>query len=764
MIIKMNNASYHFITNKELMKLYIKREAQYRKLEYWLDALSLGAVLQYVAYRFLRSTMFVLYYSQIYKMATMGLLLVFGGARYLYKIADKLKSCSDRKARIFWLLGCVGAWLLALPYFYVGWKHDYKFLIILPICCMCLYDMNAGKVFKWFAFTIGVLFAATVLCCLSGTVKNLVYFPDNRIIAAYGIINTTDFASYLTFFLLTVWCAFRKEDKCFKVTYAILSAVLSYIVYTLTDSRTALYSGIMVTILVLGECIINKQKGLRFIRNSVNSLSIIAFPLIGFVVLLLTYSYAKQIPWAISIDQVLSGRLNDSLSLFQTYGIHAFGNNIEVLHGRGGTLLSNEWSSGYGYIDIAYAMLTIRYGWVITVVFAGLWMWMTTKAIKKGNDRIALAMMVMAFHAFSEARILDINYNIFLAMPFCALQEEKKVETKRAMWPGVLAGIAVLSVILIAIPHILSWFRTYFAFHGWKDGTDAFYSLVICVCAVIIVILLWKTMTIVVLERNKKSIILLCSVLLLIMVCTIKINSSINAEVEKQTKRLNEEEKIFRLVSDAATQPVYAAEPSELYARRFGGIMNHVIPTDEIKEGTIFTDSDVESLGIIITGGQYTQISEKTGVYTHDPGIISVLSNKGYEWTPFYSSKRNVNLKDAALFNDLEPSSGITLTGPCRFVTTNMETDQLAGQYIAEINLESIRCEKEGLVVNIEIMGEANERVMERSELAISELENRQVKKKIEYSTGEVPKVSFAIDIPEGVSLEVASIYWQRVR
>ena len=746
------------------MKLYKMREAQHRNLEYWLDALSLGAVLQYVAYRFLQSTMFILYYSQLYKMTTMGILLVFGGARYLFKIVDKLKSCADRKGRILWLLGCIGVWLLALPFLYVGWKHDYKFLIFLPICCMCLYDMNAGKVFKGFAFTVGVLLTATVLCCLSGTVKNLVYFPDNRIIAAYGIVNTTDFASYLTFLLLTVWCAFRKKDKRFKVFYAILSAVLSYMVYSLTDSRTALYSGILLAILVLGECIIDKQKGFRFIRNGVNGLSIIAFPLIGFVVLLLTYSYAKQIPWAISIDQVLSGRLNATLSPFQTYDIHAFGNNIKELHGKGGTLLSNGWSSGYGYIDIAYAMLTIRYGWVITFVFAGLWMWMTIKAIKKGNVRIALAMMVMAFHAFSEARILDINYNIFLVMPFCAIQEEKKGETKRAMWPSILAGIVVFSVIVITIPHILSWFRTYFASLGWKDGTDAFYSLVICACGVLVVFLLWKTMTMVILERNKKSIILLCSVSLLIMVCTIKINSSINAEVGKQTERLNEEEKIFRLVSDAATQPVYAAEPSELYARRFGGIMNHIIPTDEIKEGTIFIYSYVESLGIIITGGQYTQISEKTGVYTHDPAIIKVLSSQGYEWTPFYNSRRNVNLKDAALFNDLEPSSRISLTGPCRFVTTNMETDQCAGQYIVEFSMDRIEREIDGCIIELEIMGEADERIIESVQLDTLELRDEGVTRKVEYSIDGIPKVSFAVKIPEGISLDINSIVWQRVQ
>ena len=86
------------------------------KLAWILDALSLAAVLQYAAFRFLQSTMFVFYYSNIYKMITMGLLIVFGGIRYLYVAWGKLKQSEDKKK---YILSSMGAWLLALPFFYV---------------------------------------------------------------------------------------------------------------------------------------------------------------------------------------------------------------------------------------------------------------------------------------------------------------------------------------------------------------------------------------------------------------------------------------------------------------------------------------------------------------------------------------------------------------------------------------------------------------------------------------------------------------------
>ena len=324
----------------------------------------------------------------------------------------------------------MGAWILALPFFYVGWKQDYKFLIFLPICCMCLYDMQAEKVLKAFFVTIGTLLLATVLCSLSGTVRNLTNVGDDgRVVAAYGTINTTDFASYFTFLLLTIWGEMRGKRWESSVLFAIIVAIISYLAYVLTDSRTVLEVGAILLILVLWDCVVERRKGLQIIGKGVNVFTTIAFPLIGVIVIfLLVYSYSQHAPWAVQLDQVLSGRLRVTLDPYNMYGIRPFGNLMDNMHGKGGTLLSYGWSSGYGYIDVAYAMLAIRYGWIITAVVTGLWIWMTARALEKGNRRIAFAMAIMAVHAFSEARILDINYNIFLVMPFCAFErpEEKK--------------------------------------------------------------------------------------------------------------------------------------------------------------------------------------------------------------------------------------------------------------------------------------------------------------------------------------------------
>ena len=748
---------------ERLFSAFMKKRSS--KIEWWLDALSLVAVLQYAGYRFLQSTMFTFYYSYIYKVVTLGLMLLFGGVRYLYKIASRLKTCADKKETMSFLLHCAGAWILALPFLYVGWVHDYKFLMLLPICCMCLYDMEAGKVFRSFFWVIGILLTATVLCSLSGTVRSITRTRAGvGASAAYGIINTTDFASYFIFLLLSIWCGIRNKGWAFSVSFALAAAALSYAAYLLADSRTVLCIGAFMAFLILWDCAADKTKKLRQINKGIQAFSIIAFPLMGFLVFFLTYSYAQQMPWAINIDHILSGRLKVTIDPYRMYGIQALGNDIKELYGRGGTLLSFSWSSGYGYIDVAYAMVAIRYGWVVSAVLTGLWVWMTAMAIRKGSNRVALAMMVLAFHAFSEARILDINYNIFLVMPFCAFTKKEEAESKKAVWSSVAAGAAVAGCVFLALPYLVSWLRTFFASQGWNSGTKQLNALIICVGIAALSMLLWKTLSsMVISEKKMKAALAFGCVVLITVVGALLINDRINREVQRQTERLNGEEKIIRLVQEAATQPVYAAEPSELYIRRYGGFSNHVSSTELIRTGTVFTDADVEVLSIISAGGVYTQISDDTGVYTFDQAVVAALANEGYEWTPGYVSVRNVNLKDAGLFNNMKADGSLTLMGPTRIVTANMETDQFSGQYVVEFKLSELQGTTEDPVAVLEVMGESDKVLIDRAELKASDFENGQNAKSIKYSINGTPNISYAISVPEGISVSVDDINWRRL-
>ena len=743
------------------MKILEKRN----KLAWILDALALAAVLQYAAFRFLQSTMFVFYYSDTYKMVTMGLLIVFGGARYLYVVWGKLKQREDKKK---YIIRCIGAWLLALPFFYVGFLHNYKFLIFLPVCCMCLYDMQTEKVLKAHFVIIGTLLLATVLCSLSGTVRNLTSIGDDgRIIAAYGVINTTDFASYFTFLLLTIWCGMEGQGETKTVLFAVLVAIVSYLVYTVTDSRTEIEIGAVLLVLVLWDSAVKHNLRLQKFGKAINGLSIVVFPIIGLIVVISVFSYALKTPWAIWFDQILTGRLKLTLDSYNTYGIHPFGSLIDNVHGRGGTLLSYGWSSGYGYIDIAYAALAIKYGSVITAIVTGLWIWTTVKALRQRKIRIAFAMAIMAIHAFSEARVWDVNYNIFLVMPFCTLsQTVKGRETekfKENNWIPVLSGITMVGTAYLVFPHILSWLRTLFSSNNWNLGTAAFNSLMVCIGIVVWMLLLWYFFNKMV-QRNSKRIVISIAILICICIASVIVtNNRINGLLAEQAVRLDKEEQIIRNIQEIATQPVYVAEQEELYKRRYGNFANHLISTEEVRKGSILTDSNVEALGIVSTGGMYTTIYDKTGLYSYDPAVINELANKGYDWTPFYSGRRIVNLNDMALFNRKRTNEegDLELTGPCRVIATNMETDQICGIYEVEFKLSCPELSNNDRLATLEILGDAGERLIKKLDLFASDFEAGRCNKTISYRISDTPKVSYAISVNDKARITIDEISWK---
>ncbi len=751
------------------MKTFLKKLKTRAMFERMLDALSLGAVLQYCLYRFLQSTMFNFYYSNTYKLVTMGLLLVFGGVRYLYVVVMKWrgKNKKERKSLFY----CVGAWFLALPFFYVGWLHDYKNLIFLPICCMCLYDMKAGKILKSFVLTIGIALSSLVLCCLSGTVRNLV--SQENFVSAYGVINTTDFASYFSFLLLLSWCGLRGRKWQTSLLFVFFTLIITFGVYKLTESRTLLYTGGLMVLFALWDCLersINRDKRwFRQVRETVKWISILAFPIIGVLVIYLTAQYAAGEPWARQLNATLSERLSTVLIPYRIYGIAPFGNTIEKMHGQGGTILGQFWTVGYSYLDVAYAMLAIRYGWIITAIVTGLWIWTTVKAFKSGKNRIGYALAIMAVHAFSEARTLDANYNILLIMPFCLFvttQEatERIVPDKKTIIRPLLVGTLIAGITWIALPRGLSWLRTFFYLKGWNSGTASFKSFVLCVGIVIVILMLWKIASSIWNKPSKKLMIPLAGLLTLGVGGVLIINGTIEQGRAEQADRLNMEEKIIQTIQESATMPIYAADSEELYRRDGVRTEGHVFSNEELgkHKGTIIVDSSVYAPNIILSGGMYAQISDHAGIYTFDPAVIENLRVSGFTVGRSYTGIQHCNLKDLALYNDIKMEDQLQIDSK-RITTSNAETDQLFGRYEVTFSFSGLSTSKEGDVILLEVLGEHGEKTVLQEMLTTDDFDSEgKCEYTLTYQTNPSPGVSYAITPMKDVRITVDDISWKR--
>ena len=754
-------------------------------VSWWLDQLSILAVMQYVVYRFLQSTMFSFVYTNKYKMITFGIVLLFGGMRFLYFAIQILRSKEDIRAKKKQLahLLCIGC--LAIPFVYVGWKHDYKFLIFLPLAAFCLYNIDAKLVLRWFSWLIGILLSATILCCLSGSVRNLVHYKGTYVFGAYGVINSTDFASYFTFLILFIWCARKDRDLAVDVFFILLNGFLGYYIYMLSHSKTALICALLTEIVMLWDCVSESvfhgkriQKNGRKPKGTILSM---AFPavfvlLAGFVVL-----YSQNVSWAVKMNEVSTGRIASFFNAYLENGIHPFGAFIQMKHGNGGNVINRWVAEGGEYIDSGYAMLLIRYGWIVFIIVLLSLVKTAHTSAKHGNYRITLALAVIAFHAISEARFLDVNYNILLAMPFCNytntdnqqnIQRIPAARIKKTNGIKVCAALIISIGLYFSLPKILSMLRSIFYVEGWTKGIVTWKALFICLCIVLLLIGLWIALCALTSRNGRKKGTAFLFVIVLVFAGAFYTGDTLlNKRVSDLEDRLNDEKEAIELMKDSASQPLYVAELSELYNREFGKFDDHVFSTDELcrhASGSIITDASMEAYATLDAGGQYAQISQWSGIYSFDDELITTLTNKGYRWEPFYYSERKCNLKDLAAFNGLDIVEGecLLLEGEAHSLNQGEEIDQNTGIYNARFQLilpsgQSLNEDQELCVLRV--MGESGElEIIDKVLTAKDFNEEGECDITIRYKVWPTPMVSYLITMMDDTQMLVKEISWWR--
>ena len=326
-------------------------------------------------------------------------------------------SLDDEAAQLRLIGKTALAFCIAIPFVLSGVVSERDQLIILPLLMLCLWRMQPERVVRSFALVVGVLLAATVLCCLAGCIQNISTLRGK---SSYGIINTTDFAAYFVFLLLCVWCSQRVRAWYTTMFLVALGITVAAVTYYLAGSRTTVICCALIVFACVWEWLTSKSGGenrlVRFFANATDALCIAAFPLTVIVLCFITYAYGKGIPWALQLDDLLSGRLMPMWEVFNKQGIHFLG-KIFKMHGQGSSVLGP--GAAYDFLDSSYAYLLIRNGIFVFAAVACLWVWMSWRAMRGGRRRFVLALAIVAFYGFSECQMINVNYSIFLAMPFC---------------------------------------------------------------------------------------------------------------------------------------------------------------------------------------------------------------------------------------------------------------------------------------------------------------------------------------------------------
>ena len=587
---------------------------------------------------------------------------------------------------------------LAGMYSLVYRSDGYRFLLFLAAMTAGLAGIHYRRILKSYLVAVWAMLLVCVLAALSGAIANIVYYRDG-LRSSWGIAYPTDFSSILLFALLALWVWARKLPDWAMLPPALASVLLALFI---TQSRNGLLCSAAFCVAIayrMAEArFMGRRSRLRWLRRDCDGLMTAAFPLCACVTFLMVYLYSRDTALGERLNALMSDRLVQCLAGFRSHPITAFGVPFDQI-GRG---FSAYPPTGYNFIDSSYVLILLRYGWVALAAMCGMWIYMTRRAIRLGDRRLALALGLIALHSVTEHHFTEVHFNILLVMPLALYagrpsRRRDRLASKQAWAVGATAAAALVAL-WIGLPRVLTRLRTVFAALGWQGGGRHAVPVMLVVLGLLMAAagLCWALYRLIcaALARKKPRWQAPAALLLSLGLAIVGWRWSVrvvDAAAVDSASKVEAEAEGLGLILDSATGPVYVDDLPDVYRRQFPGISPTVLTGDDLcrrKGSTAIMDAQTEYNPFFFEGFRYAKLSHAHSVYTDDPAVIAALEGAGYAVKEYYNTVHYVRLRSQAKLNGLEYSAqeGLLVTDE-RPMGSGPYIDVYGGSYRVEFRM-----------------------------------------------------------------------------
>lgn len=627
---------------------------------------------------------------------------------------------ADRKT---WLIYMAMAVLVDLDYFMVYRETHPKAIVVIALLTLGMVGMEYRKMLLAYIAAASVVLFPAIAMAWTGAIENLVYIRDMTLRSSWGIQYPTDMMSLLFFLLIAVWVVLRSKSSLW---FLIPGSILLVMSYYIADSRTGVMCDMVFMIAVCIEYLFSRREVKPF-RKFVGFCACAAFPVFAIIMNGLVFAYRRGIPIAVRLNGMMSNRLALTVDALNKYGLSLFGRPLKQT-GMGGTTL---YKPGYDFVDISYCLILLKYGIITLIVITILWVLMTRKAIKLGDWRLALALAVIAFNSISEHHITQINYDIFLILPFAILSsgntkdmgtgdraehEEANGGTIRNAVFRALTLLVLAAVYVLAGLALLPKARTVISLIG-LDGTEdgrrilwILYAAGIALAAAAFLAMYRICKGFINKEKglNKRAASIVGAFLAAVCIVVIGANLIISRGAGKKAEVISSEKDAIELVKASKTGKLYSYDMTEVYSREYGGISSRLFDGEELarfNNTSVIMDINTDSPCFFNTGFLYTPISDDHALLTNDRAVITSLQDAGYHMTGYCPVRTDVDMQNEAELNevDLQEDGSIVLSGEKEALRKGPRADLGAGRYTMTYDLSIDKNELKGTVTDKEI-------------------------------------------------------------
>ena len=557
--------------------------------------------------------------------------------------------------------------LTAVSFFLAYRTGRELFLLMIPVLTAGTVGVDYRRILKVYVAAVGSFLAITILCAFTGVIPNIVYAGSGRFRSSWGIAYPTDLASLVLFFVMMLWLAWKDMPDGLAMLTALLALWISL---SITESRTSAMSGLLFLMMILCRLIICRagfrKKRVSKADKGIQILLVFSFILFAAVFWGVLVLFVRESQSAIVFDRVFSGRLAMTSMVLHDQGISAFGSNYPQV-GLGGTTIQ---ARTYYFLDSSYAMLLIRYGWVLSVITTVIWTGLGMRAYRAGDRKLLCVMTVIAFHALSEHHFLDIQYNVLLMLSFAMIplqkdpiaRENRITERIREKWAAICCGAVLLFTSVLAAPPGLNRLRTVFDIWGTDSSWGEIRAILWCAAlllaagtaAGILCLLALRLQKCQTMSREALAVLALSLTVLIGMIMT---DSHTIRLADESGPIVPEKAEALERILDSASGKVVVIEKPELIHLHYPQISRSIWYGQDLareKRTSVVVNLGEDNIAFSKKGFQFTQISPDEAIFSNDPSAIMGLTEAGYEWADYDDAVREVDLKELAKFNGLD--------------------------------------------------------------------------------------------------------------
>ncbi|MCI8294363.1 MAG: hypothetical protein HFG22_00445 [Lachnospiraceae bacterium] len=568
------------------------------------------------------------YYYEVLRIVMAGVVLM----RFALKEADDIKRVI--LYFVFWMV-------LALA----AEKTGYVFLIEIALLALGASNISFDVIARLYLYISAFILSSAILASGLGVIPNYVYYSRGIAKNSFGIIYSTDFGAHVLFTVL-VYIYLRAK----KMTYieCVYIGMIGLFIYKYCHARMNAGTLIILACFAAIFIFVNEKsrrlKWLRYFKKSIKGLMVFSFLICSSISFFLVRYFDASSPFFVKLNTWLTGRLDLGRQALERYGVTLFGTPFDLV----GT---DYVSTGavYNFVDCSYILIALRYGLLILLLLCVFFTLTSYRALKTADYWLLIALSVISFHGLIEHHFFEMNYNIFLLVPFASF--ERKYERslspkeKKGKLVGMIPGVIAISFYL-ARDHIISFFRTAWMVLGYAQDQKQVLFLTFMLGLFLICYIMWRMIR----SKHMKACVLLGAVYSVSIVCVSSLVLYRGYEQNKST--IVKTVDILKSI-DHIEIPIYADVFSFYY--RLNGIK--VLPGIAIvqtgKTNISLIRSEQEYNLLIKEGYKCGQINEKEYIYTNGEEMIDRLEQEGLTIQPFHDHKHIVDLKKLAGYNKL---------------------------------------------------------------------------------------------------------------